>query len=193
MTKAKNRCVPDPSEKLECKPRKYHSRIGLEFWYDHKRRAIVTDDPTTFIKFVYANRGMESVMFVYLKLDDISIQIAQKNGKPFPPGVYRGPKHSTTWVIGSLGMPLYFDSIRKGYRSLGEANFKTTETCEPVAIDRGFSSRKQQNSAILFIADTLQRYSGEWIGACRGEEQQAEVYLRPELEDQLANGALLLR
>jgi hypothetical protein len=136
---------------------------------------------------------MDSVMFLYLKLDEISVQIAQKNGKPFPPGVYRGPKYSTAWVIGSLGMPLYYHSATRGYRSLGEADFEITEGYEPIAIDRGFSSMKQQITAVSFITDALQRYNGEWIGACRGEVQQAEVYIRPELEDQLANGALLLR
>jgi hypothetical protein len=193
MTPISNRRVPDPSVKLECRPRKYRSRIGLEFWYDHKSRAIVTNDPATSINFVHASRGMDSVMFVYLKLDEISVQIAQKSGKPFPPSVYRGPNYSTVWVIGSLGMPLYYHSATRGYRSLGEHDFEIIEVYEPIAIDRGFSSKKQQSAAVSFITDALQRYNGEWIGACRGEEQQAEVCIRPELEDQLANGALLLR
>jgi hypothetical protein len=165
----------------------------LNFWYDHFCRAIVTNDPTTSIQFICANRGWDSVMFVYIKIDGRSMQIAQKNGKPFPPIVYRGPKNSTIWVIGSLGTPLYRLQSTKAYRSLGEADFDTSSGYDPIAIDRGFSSKKQQSTTVSFIRDALQRYSGQWIGACRGEEQQAEVYFRPELEDQLANGELLHR
>ncbi|WP_170328624.1 hypothetical protein [Ruegeria arenilitoris] len=131
-------------------------------------------------------------MFVYIKINGIRMQIAQKNGRPFPPNVYRGPKYSTTWFIGSLGIPLYRSQLTNGYRSLGEAHFDTSSGYDPIAIDRGFSSKKQQSTAVSFVRDALQRYSGEWIGACRGEEQQAEVYFRPELEEQLENGELLL-
>ncbi len=192
MTQSSNRRVPDPNVKLVCKPRVYRSSVGLDFWYNNDCGAVVTNDPTTSIQFLAANRGMDSVMFVYLKIDGMSIQIARKNGEPFPPSVYRGPKYSTTWVIGSLGIPLYRHLLTQGYRSLAEADFNVSNGYEPIAIDSGFSSKKQQDVAMCFIKEALQRYSGEWIGACRGEEQQAEVYFRPELEDQLESGALLL-
>ncbi|MFK7837515.1 MAG: hypothetical protein AB8B60_14995 [Sulfitobacter sp.] len=128
-------------------------------------------------------------MFVYLRIDGLAMQITQKNGKPFPPMIYRGPKFATTWSIGALGVPLYL--FRGHYRSLGVADFAVTETYEPVAIDEVFASKKQQANALSFVTEALARYDGHWLGACRGMEQSAEVHIRPELEKQLASGKLL--
>ncbi len=185
-----NRRVPDPNKKLVCTPLVYRTSTGLDFWYDYERRVIATSKPDTDINFV-STAGMESVMFMYLRIEGRAFQIARKNGKPYPPSVYRGPKQPTTWVIGSLGVPLYFDTILKTHRSLGVVDFKIAERHKPVAVDHYFASKKQQNEALAFIKEALARYDGEWIGACRGREQSAEVYIRPELEGQLANWELL--
>lgn len=190
MKRTSNRRVPDPNKKLVCTPRIYRTSTGLKFWYDHDRCSIATSNPDTSIHFV-STGGIEAVMFVYLRMSGLSFQIAQKNDKPFPPSVYRGPNQSTTWVIGSLGVPLYFNTKVKNYRSLGVFDYKITDADNPVAVDRHFASKKQQNVALAFITEALAKYDGEWIGACRGEEQSAEVYIRPELESQLANGELL--
>ena len=62
---------------------------------------------------------------------------------------------------------------------------------EPVAVDEVFYSKKQQGEALVFITEALARYDGYWLGASRGKAQSANVYIRPELEKQLANGELL--
>lgn len=178
--------------KLVCSPRTYRSSIGLEFWYDYDRKAIVTNDPQTSIHFIYVSRGVEGAdTFVFLRIGGTSIQVAQKNGEPYSAAIYRGPKYSTIWVIGSLGLPLYFDPVVKSYLSDKMVLLRDPHQLEPIATDRGFSSEQQQNYAITFLKEALQRYDGHWLGACRGQEQQATVYIRPELEDQLASGELI--
>ncbi len=180
--------------KLICSPRTYRSSIGLDFWYDFDRNAIVTNDPQTSIQFIFASRGLDGAnMFVFLRIGGTSVQIARKNGEPYPASIYRGPKYSTTWVIGSLGLPLCFDAATKVYFSGKKALPRDVHRLEPVATDRGFSSKAQQNKAMTFLKEALQRYDGHWLGACRGQEQQAAVCIRPELEDQLASAELLNR
>lgn len=90
-------------------------------------------------------------------------------------------------------MPLYFQTSTGSYHSFGDSVFEITDDHEPVAIQRGFDSKKQQKTAVAFITEALERYNDEWIRACRGEEQEAKVCIRPELEAQLANGELLRR
>ena len=73
----------------------------------------------------------------------------------------------------------------------GVFNFKISDADKPISVDRHFTSTKQQNAALAFITEALARCDGYWLGACRGKEQSAEVYIRPELENQLANGELI--
>lgn len=187
MTKNIKRRVPDPNKKLECSPLVYRTSTGLDFWFNYPAE-IATSDPETSIRFV-KNGGQEPDMFLYLRMGDFSMQIAQKHGKPFPPIVYRGPKFETTWSIGSLGVPLYL--LKGHYRSLGVSDYAVTKAYEPVAVDEVFYSKKQQGEALVFITEALARYDGYWLGASRGKAQSANVYIRPELEKQLANGELL--
>ncbi len=187
MTKKVKQRLPDPYKKLECTPRTYQASTGLDFWFKFPAK-IATSDPATSLHFVQ-NGGQEPETFLYLRMAGLSMQIAQKHGKPFPPMIYRGPKFKTTWSIGTLGVPLYL--LKGHYRSLGVSDYAVTDAYEPVAVDRAFASKKQQDNAMAFIREALARYDGHWLGACRGTEQSAEVYIRPELAKQLADGDLL--
>ncbi len=187
MAQQSKRIVPQP-KKLVCTPQNHRTTGGLEFWYEHESKRIATSNPSVSLNFVRTG-GMEAVLYLFLKLDGLSIQIGQKGGRPFPPSVYQGPKRETTWEIGSLGMPLYFDTLAQTHTSRHVHN--PSHRFEPVALDEHFISIEQQEDAIAFLKEALAKYSGEWIGACRGEEQHAKVYLRPELEEQLAAGQFL--
>lgn len=189
MTGGGTRRVPDPNAKLVCTPIVHQSTVGLQFWYDYERGRIATADPGTFINFVHSGGGVERVMLVYLAMGDFAMQIAGKDGKPYPQIMYRGPGSETTWVIGSLGRPLYYRTWAKDHVSLSDQD--PSEGLRPVALDRTFRSRDQQEAAMTFITEALSKYDGYWLGACRGQPQSAKVHVRPELERQLADGEFL--
>ena len=77
-------------------------------------KKIVSEYPEISINFV-GTSGWDAIMFVYLQMHDLSIQIGQKDDQPFPPSVYLGPKFESVWAIGSIGVPLYFDKLTKNY------------------------------------------------------------------------------
>lgn len=94
MAQNNRRILPQP-KKLVCTPQNYRTTGGLKFWYEHESRRIATSNSNVSLNFV-GTGGMEAVMYLFLKLDGLSIQIGQKGGRPFPPGVYQGPKRETT-------------------------------------------------------------------------------------------------
>lgn len=176
--------------KVNFTPLRHRTTTGLEFWYDNESRRIVSSDPDTSISFVM-NSGLEPQSFMFLRMPNLCMQLGQKGGRSFPASTYRGPKERTVWVIGALGVPLYRDRTTGSYRSLGDFQFKISSDLEPVATDCYFQSKKQQDEAVAFISEALSKYDGNWIGAYRGKEQCAEVYLRPELKQQLEDGLLI--
>ena len=152
ISKTDKRIVPQPN-KLVCSPQKHCTLKGLQFWYDHDTRRIVTENSDISLNFVQT-RGMDAVMYVYLKMPNLSIQVGQRGSKPFPPIVYQGPKQETVWEIGSLGSPLYFDTLTQGYRTRQPS--EGASRLRPVAVDRHFASMEQQETAINLITETLQ-------------------------------------
>lgn len=185
-SKTDKRVVPTP-KKLECTPIQHRTTTGLKFWYDHSARRVVTEDPDISVNFVRTG-GIDAVMFVYLKMPGLSIQVGQKGNQPFPVSVYRGPKYDTVWEIGSFGVPLYYHEQSNSYTTQVKPGSLEQK---PVAVDSKFASEKQQATAVSIIIDILEKYNGEWIGACRGEDQTATVVIDPELNKKLMTGELI--
>jgi hypothetical protein len=184
IAQSDRRLVPQ-SQKLVCHPQKYRTSNGLLFWYNHDGRKVDTEDPDISLNFLRTS-GWDSVMYIYLKLKSFSIQIGQKGEKPFPASVYQGPKHETLWEIGSLGSPLYFNKLTKNYSV--HAPSGVSSQIQSIATHSVFDSVDQQEMAVSLISEILQKYNGNWIDACRGNEQAASVVILPELADKLARG-----
>lgn len=188
MTDPKDRWIVPKPGKLVCTPLKHRTTNGLQFWYDYHTRRIVTENPEISLNFVRSG-DLGSEMRIFLKMPNFSIQIGQRDGAPFPAIVGGAPGDETVWEIGSLGAPLYFNTLSNTYTVHYLAGISSR--LQSVATDRYFASKEHQETAIGIITEGLQKYDGEWIGACRGEEQSAHVIIAPELAGQLARGAFL--
>ena len=180
--------MSNKSENLSFNPIKYRTSSDLEFWFDYSKRSVVTSDPDISLSCVQGGERNSEMVF-FLRIGGLSIRVGYAYGFGFPPEVWGSPESKTLWRIGSIGDPLYYSKKLNKYVSrplLGNGGQDL-----PIATDTKFASREQQNQAIIFISEALEKYNGNWLGAARGQEQKSSVEFSEAIARKLESGEFL--
>ena len=161
--------------------RRYHTKDGLEYWFDINEQKIVTSN-----KSIYIFDYMFSVPYcggnvIILHLDGRAISFCRGNGKMFGLLADLKPDGSGDryWDVGSIGT-----LFRHKDRYVARTYYELTNA------DR-FESKEQQEFAMNLITEILQNFVGDWVGVAHGEKQLAEVVITNELKNKLDSGELI--
>lgn len=159
----------------------FETQGGLKFRYDYDSNCFLTDDPDIYLH-IYRDVIVHTQRCLFiLHIHDRAIAFSEEAHElGFFEDYWRNVHEDGThyWPVGGIG-GLFRNPGKREDNKIALSNVTK------------FRSRKEQDFAIAFVTDALSRYTGSGSGLWKGKSQHADVIFSDEIQEKLANGALI--